>query len=87
MSCTHMHTDTTLSTVLFGRFPNGCGYKSALKEGSWDAAQLPQQVTDKWVVWHAACIVGMQQKLSALTGLLTALKGDTTVPIGLTASV
>ena len=77
----------TKADLLLGRFPNGCGFKSALKEGSWDTAQLPKAVTDKWVVWHAACISGMQQKLSALTGLLTALKGATSVPTGLTASV
>ena len=53
----------------------------------WDTARLPKKVTDNWVVWHAACIKGMQQKLSALTGLMTALEQDTSVPIRLAVSV
>jgi hypothetical protein len=56
------------------RFPNGCGHKGALREGVWDLAALPKLAVREWVVWHAACILGMQPKLAALTGLMTALQ-------------
>lgn len=56
------------------RFPNGCGHKGALRDGVWDLARLPKLAVRDWVLWHAACIGGMQQKLAALQGLVTALQ-------------
>ena len=56
------------------RFPNGCGHKGALlRSGAWDLERLPKLAVSRWVVWHAACIPGLQAKASALTGLMTAL--------------
>ena len=59
------------------RFPNGCGQKGALREGVWDMERLPKLAAGEWVVWHAACVAGVQEKASALTGLLTALQSST----------
>lgn len=52
------------------RFPNGCADGKDLDALMWDSKKLDEMAAQDWVMWHAACIKGMSQKLSSLKGLL-----------------
>ncbi len=56
------------------RFPNGCAHGSDRDAVRWDIEKLRDEAADEWVMWHAACIKGLPQKLSSLTGLSSVLR-------------
>lgn len=40
----------------------------------WNAKNLPEEAGKDWVMWHAACIKGLPQKLSSLKGLMNLVR-------------
>ena len=66
------------------RFPNGCAERRDSETVRWSAKSLPEEARKDWVMWHAACIKGLPQKLSSLKGLLTLVRSgiDTDTTLG-----
>ena len=52
------------------RYPNGCAYLNAAKQGEWKEGNQSLEGMRPWVMWHAACLQGLQQKGKAMQGLL-----------------
>ena len=52
------------------RYPNGCSYLDAAKQGVWKEGKQSAEGVKPWVMWHAACLQGLEQKGKAMQGLL-----------------
>ena len=52
------------------RYPNGCSYLDAGKRSAWREDKQATEGIRPWVMWHAACLQGLQQKGKAMQGLL-----------------
>ena len=52
------------------RYPNGCSLLEAAKQNKWKEGKQFAEAVSPWVMWHAACLEGLQQKGKAMQGLL-----------------